>query len=239
MPHNFDKRPVHISADNECYPTTTTFFFFCTSSSPTRAMPRTRSAIAKSLTDSQVLNANPELNIKTNIPDKANNTLTIEVSGIGMTKAVLINKLGTIAKSGTKAFMEALSAGADISMIGEPVGAGFDSAYLLADLGENEDVYTKFYENFSKNIKLSIHEDSTNRAKLSKLLHFYSTKSSDEMTSLDDYASLMDEKQPGIYFVTGESKRAVETSPFLERLQRRATKCSIWLTRLMSTPSSG
>merc|ERR1712070_83575 len=89
-----------------------------------------------------------------------------------------------------------------------------------AEVEDNED-YVTFWKEFNKAIKLGLYEDSSNRTKLAKLLRFFSSKSGDNYTSLEKYISRMKKGQKSIYYISGESKEAVEASPYLERLRKK------------------
>merc|ERR1712241_501959 len=91
----------------------------------------------------------------------------------------------------------------------------------LEMIAEKNDDYKKFYEQFSKNLKLGIHEDSTNRMKIADLLRYQTSKSGDDVISLKEYVDRMQESQKDIYYITGESVSSVSASPFIETLKRK------------------
>ncbi|XP_015434526.1 PREDICTED: heat shock protein 83-like isoform X2 [Dufourea novaeangliae] len=92
---------------------------------------------------------------------------------------------------------------------------------LFEELSEDKENYKKCYEQFSKNLKLGIHEDSQNRKKLAELLRYYTSASGDEMCSLKEYVGRMKENQKHIYYITGESREQVANSAFVERVRKR------------------
>ncbi len=95
---------------------------------------------------------------------------------------------------------------------------------LFEEIAENKEDFLKFYEQFGKNLKLGIHEDSANRKKLMELLRYYSTQAGEEPTTLKDYVTRMKPEQKTIYYVTGDSKKKLESSPFIEEAKRRGVE---------------
>ena len=92
---------------------------------------------------------------------------------------------------------------------------------MFADIAENQEDFKKFYEQFSKNLKLGIHEDSANRSKLADLLRFHTSKTGEDLISFKEYVARMKEGQKDIFYITGESRASVANSPFLEALRKR------------------
>jgi len=92
---------------------------------------------------------------------------------------------------------------------------------MFAEIAEKADDYTKFYEQFGKNLKLGVHEDSTNRAKIADLMRYPTSKSGDDQISLKEYVDRMKEGQQDIYYITGESVACVDASPFIETLKKK------------------
>jgi len=92
---------------------------------------------------------------------------------------------------------------------------------LISEIAEDKEQMSKFYEQFGKNLKLGIHEDSTNRKKLASFLRYHSSQSGEDMTTLGDYVTRMKENQKDIYYITGESKDQVSNSAFVERVSKR------------------
>jgi molecular chaperone HtpG len=96
------------------------------------------------------------------------------------------------------------------------------SIELFNEIAENKEDYDKFYEAFAKNLKYGIHDsESAHKDQIADLLRYHTTTSGSDMTSLKDYVTRMKEGQDEIYFICGESKKAVESSPFLEALRRK------------------
>ena len=92
---------------------------------------------------------------------------------------------------------------------------------MFAEVQENAEDYKKFYEQFSKNLKLGIHEDTANRTKIADLLRFHTSKTGEDLISFKEYIQRMKEGQKGIFYITGESRAAVSNSPFLEQLKKK------------------
>jgi molecular chaperone HtpG len=92
---------------------------------------------------------------------------------------------------------------------------------MFTELMENAEEYKKFYEQFSKNLKLGIHEDSANRTKICDLLRFHTSKSGEDQISFKEYVARMKEGQKSIYYISGDNRTEVASSPFLEALRKK------------------
>lgn len=81
--------------------------------------------------------------------------------------------------------------------------------------------YKKFWENFGKFLKLGCIEDSGNHKRISPLLRFFSSKSEEDLISLDEYIENMKENQTAIYYLASDSLKSAKSAPFLEKLVQK------------------
>ena len=95
------------------------------------------------------------------------------------------------------------------------------SIELFNEIAEDDEKYKKFYDLYSKMIKLGVHEDTVNRDKLTKLLRYYSLNTGTTFISLDNYVENMKENQTSIYYITGQNREAISNSPFIEKCKKR------------------
>ncbi|KAI4373327.1 hypothetical protein MLD38_011462 [Melastoma candidum] len=96
----------------------------------------------------------------------------------------------------------------------------FDMIQELSE-SENKEDYKKFWENFGRFLKLGCIEDTGNHKRITPLLRFYTSKSEEELTSLDEYVENMGENQNAIYYLATDSLKSAKTAPFLEKLVQK------------------
>jgi len=89
------------------------------------------------------------------------------------------------------------------------------------DKKDEDGLWTKFWKEFNKNLKMGCYEDDSNRSKLSKLLRFTTTKSEDKEISLDKYLDRMQESQESIYYMSGDSIDTMKKAPSLQIFKKK------------------
>ncbi|XP_048228699.1 heat shock protein 90-5, chloroplastic [Ricinus communis] len=96
----------------------------------------------------------------------------------------------------------------------------FDMIQELSE-SENKEDYKKFWENFGRFLKLGCIEDTGNHKRITPLLRFHSSKSEDDLTTLDEYVENMGENQKAIYYLATDSLKSAKSAPFLEKLVQK------------------
>merc|ERR1719217_1095654 len=89
------------------------------------------------------------------------------------------------------------------------------------DKKDEESTWAKFYKEFNKNLKMGCYEGDSNRSKISKLLRFLTSKSTDKEISLDKYLDQMGENQESIYYMSGDQMETMSKAPALQIFKKK------------------